>query len=202
MGTAESAQAQLAEFEDAFKVGEQYLYFLPFPTRLAISLGLADCTRQIARRLVRAAVNFAGYHVGAAPRFKLTWPAVVHAGSIAKWRFRLAVLSRLQIFASRANVTVTFGIEDEIGTAESAVVMLGFIPYRHVRSDPFLIDQPSQHCSNAVVRIAHQALGLDSKLFLDTIDHRFSRLDLSKSTYRRCLDVHNHSRFQIDQVIR
>ena len=118
MGTAGSAQAQLAKFEDTLEVGEQYFYLLPFSTRLAISLGLANCARQIACRLVGAAVNFAGYHVGAAPRFKFTWPTVAHAGSIAKRSFRLAALRRLQIFASTileslamVRIQVIFGCE-------------------------------------------------------------------------------------------
>jgi hypothetical protein len=63
--------------------------------------------------------------------------AVVQAGTIAKRIFLLAALCRFQVLAGRANITVVFSVEDEIGTAESAVVVLGFIPYRNVWGNPF-----------------------------------------------------------------
>jgi hypothetical protein len=37
-----------------------------------------------------------------------------------------------EVLAGRANITLVFGVENELGTAESAVVMLGFIPYRRI----------------------------------------------------------------------
>ena len=102
---------------------------------------------------MRATVDFTDVHVGTAFQFELAGLAVIQAGPIAKWVFLLATLSGFQVLASGANITIVFSIEDEIGTAESAVVMFGFIPDRNVRGDLLYIDQPSQHCSHTSLRL-------------------------------------------------
>jgi hypothetical protein len=54
--------------------------------------------------------------------------APLGTGPIAKWCFLLASLGWPEVLRGRANILVVFDVEDEIGTARSAVVMLLFIP--------------------------------------------------------------------------
>src|ERR1700732_4524137 len=129
----------MIEFQYALEVRKQHFHFFPLFARLSIALRLGDRTGYIARRLMGAAIDFAHRHVRAALRLERTSLAVVQAGAIAKRILPFAAPGWLEVFASRADITIVVFIEGKSRAPEGAVVVLGLVPYRDMRRNPLLI---------------------------------------------------------------
>jgi len=85
---------------------------------------------------------------------------------------------------------------------KTVVLALGFVPYRHMRLDVFLLHHPGQHRSGTVSGIANEALRLDVELRFDPFDHRLGALDFCGSMSRCGLHIHDDAVFGIDQIVR
>lgn len=107
---------------------------------------------------MRSTVDFTAQHVGTALRLQGAWLASVLTASIAIRILLFAAPGRLEIFPGRADIAIVLGIVDKVGTFKGAIIVAGFVPYRDMRRNPFLLDQPSQHGGRAIIGIAHQQL--------------------------------------------
>ena len=84
---------------------------------------------------------------------------------------------------------------------ESSVSALGFVDQVHVRFDPALIHQPTDHLGRAVAPIRDQARRSEVELFSRSVEHGFGRANFRLANGCRRLDIQNHGMLQIDEVI-
>jgi hypothetical protein len=78
---------------------------------------------------------------------------------------------------------------------------LGFVPYRDVRLDPALVDEPVQHLGVSVGGVADQLFRIESDAVERTLDHALCRQHLGLTDCRRRFDIDDDRVIDVDQVV-
>ncbi len=170
-GALRSAQAQTAEFEDAFEVGEEHLDLLAPMPRTLIGRRVRQSPGHIARILVDVARHLALWRVRTALDLESAVLAVGLARTVeprsvlgdARTRRRIGPSELHQQLAARAGVVVLPGIEDEVGAREGAVGPVRFVEDGDVRLDLPLLDQPGEVRRRSIGAVGRQMPGLRPK---------------------------------------
>src|ERR1700722_15868503 len=71
-----------------------------------------------------------------------------------------------------------------------------------MRFNLFIVDHPSQQVGGAVGHVADQPSWLHGEKLLYSIDHDPGRVNFLGSVGARCFDINNHTKSNIDQVVR
>src|SRR5277367_2274337 len=153
--------------------------------------------------------NLACEHIRTALGFEHAGVAVALSGAIADRAVLRDALARRgesaaifsQLLTSGTDIEVAFGIECEVAARESSVRALGFVNQVHVRLDPALVHQPTDHIGRAVASIRDQARRSEVELFSRSVEHGFGRANFRLADGCRRLDIHNHCMLQVDEIV-
>jgi len=121
LSPAWAAQAKPTKLQNAFEMGKQHLDALATAARSFESVGLGQCSGDIAGVLMQIARYVSHRCAGATPHLERA-DIAVGLGSVVAKCIVVHGSSRVQQLIVRADINVAFLIEDEVGPRESPVL--------------------------------------------------------------------------------
>src|SRR6516162_4447034 len=144
---------------------------------------------------------FALRRLWAAFGFQRTRPTIRGPGAIEENIAIVDPACRVQKLALRAYIDVPILVEGKVLSAQRAIFVLGFLNDRNVRSDPLLVDDPVERRRRSVRSVRCKTFGLQAEALLGPANHRLHGADLRLANGARGLDVHNHPKLHIDEIV-
>ena len=132
---ARTAKPKAVQLENAFEMGEQHLDPFAIAARSLEGFSAGQRTGNIASALVDAAWDFALGCLRAAPRLERARATIGGPCTIQKCLAIMDPACRAQQFALRADIDIAVGVEDEVLSAQLAVVAPGLVHDGNVRSN-------------------------------------------------------------------
>src|SRR5262249_55077203 len=106
-----------------------------------------------------------------------------------------------QFRTARADIDIVLLIEDEVGSAESAIRACRFVPHRYVRRD-VAINQPFEQSYCAISRVTRQSPGPQIEAALNTSYHGLGYSNLHGAVRASAYCIEDNPYLVVDQVIR
>jgi hypothetical protein len=133
-------------------MGKEHLDFFPEATSSLIFRCRGESPGNVACIFVQITRNLAGDRIRAATRLEFTNVTILLAGAIEARAFggdagpwgSVGAPELNQLLASRAGISVRFGIKSEVGARKRPVGPGGLVEDGNVRRDLLLFDEPSQ----------------------------------------------------------
>jgi hypothetical protein len=164
-------------------------------------VGPGECASNVTSVFVDVARDHACWSVRAALGLEGTLATIADARHVPKPVFGENASCRRQELAHRADVDIAILVEREVSPREGAVLTHRLVDNRDVRRNLLLVDDPIERRSRSVGRIGSQPRGLQSQPLLGPVDHRLGGADLRLANGARRLDVDNHSKLHIDEIV-
>jgi len=141
--------------------------------------------------------NLAGGRIWAATRLEITDVTIPLAGAIEACAFggdagpwgSVGAPELDQLFASRARISVPFGIKSEVGARKRPVHPGGLVEDGNVRCDLLLFDEPRQALGRTVGAVGGKIIRLQAEAILRPFDHGASRADFGLANSARGFDI-------------
>ena len=208
-GPAWPSQPQAPEPKDAFEMGKQHLDFLPAATSRLVFRRRGESPGNVSGVFMQITRNLAGDRIRAATRLKFANVAVLLAGAVEACAFggdvgpwgSVSAPELDQLFASRARISVPFGIEGEVGARKRSVHPSGLVEDGNVRRSLLLFDEPRQALGRTIGTVGGQILRLQAEAILRSLEHGASRANLGLANCARGFNIDNHPVVGVDQII-